>query len=83
MTNLHYQLAAEAQAQLAEIKTLLAGGATDRQSAQLVAGWVEAIRHFAERGESTHAGKVEAAKILAAHRDWFVEVAGEGHGHGR
>ena len=83
MTDPHYQLAAEAQAQLANLHRLVPTDATDRESIKLEAGWVEAVRHFAERGELTHAGRVEAAKIVAASRDWVVEFTGGESGRGR
>ena len=84
MTDPHYQLAAEAQAQLAHLNKLVPADATDRESIKLEAGWLECVRHFAERGELTHAGKVEAAKIIAASREWVAEFAGEAsEGRGR
>ena len=38
-------------------------------------GWLEAIRHFAERGMLTTDGQEEAAKIITASAEWMTGLA--------
>jgi hypothetical protein len=38
-------------------------------------GWLEAIRHFAERGMLTPDGQEEAAKIVTASAEWMTGLA--------
>ena len=51
--------------------------ATDREAVVLERGWMEAVRHLTARGGLTHAGRVEADKLLAASRDWLREQRGD------
>ena len=58
--------------------------ATDREAVDRERGWMEAVRHLAARGGLTHAGVVEADRLLAASRDWLREQRGDpAEGHGR
>lgn len=38
-------------------------------------GWLEAVAHLSRHGGLSHAGQVEARKMVAASGDWFRELA--------
>lgn len=69
------------------LAALAAHGPADGTEAEAVMrerGWMEAVRHLAARGGLSHAGRVEAGKLLAASEDWLREQrGGPGEGAGR
>lgn len=58
---------------LADLTVYSPADTTDREAVMRERGWMEAITHLAVRGGLTHAGAVEADKLLDASRDWLRE----------
>ena len=49
----------------------------DRLAVMRERGWMEALSHLAARDGLTHAGRVEAGKLVAASEDWLREQRDE------
>ncbi len=49
----------------------------DREAVMRERGWMEALSHLAARDGLTHAGRVEAGKLVAASMDWLREQRDE------
>ena len=71
------RLASAARDQLLVLYQLPTPTPEDAVSVQREVGWIECLEHFAARGELSHAGRVEAEKLIAASRDWVRELMGD------
>jgi hypothetical protein len=53
------------------------GNPDDLRSIERERGWLEAVAHLAKHGGLSHAGRVEAGKMVAASGEWFEGVTAE------
>ncbi len=65
-------------AHLVALAACAGADATERESLVRERGWMEAVRHLAARGGLSHAGRVEAGKLVSASEDWLREQEGDG-----